>query len=102
MAGMSPIPMDEMPPVSKCDVTNCFYNRELQCHAPAINVGGDHPICDTFIPQGQHINRLATAAVGACHVNACEHNKDLTCHANGIVVAWHAEHADCGTFEAKG
>lgn len=41
-----------MPPVTRCDVENCFYTRGLlQCHASAINVGGDHPGCDTFIPQ---------------------------------------------------
>jgi len=90
--------MDGMPPVSRCDVDKCFYNRDQQCHAPAINVGGEHPNCDTFIPQGKHIARQEGSAVGACHVDECKYNADLTCHAAGIVVGYHAEHADCDTF----
>jgi hypothetical protein len=94
--------MDGMPPVTKCEVENCFYNRDLQCHAPAINVGGEHPNCDTFIPMGNHIGRQGTGTVGACHVSQCEYNADLTCVANGIVVTHHADHADCETYEPRG
>jgi len=94
--------MDGMPPVKKCEVDKCFYNREMQCHAPAINVGGtDHPSCDTFVNQLNHIGRMATAGVGACHTSTCKYNNDLTCSAAGILVGYHAEHADCSTFEAK-
>lgn len=89
------------PPVSKCEVEKCFYNKQLQCHAPAINVGGDHPNCDTFIPQQQHIGRSDTANVGACHVSQCKYNADLLCNANGITVAHHSDHADCDTFEPR-
>ncbi len=40
--------MDGLPPVSKCQVEQCFYNIDQLCHAPAINVGGEmHPACDT-------------------------------------------------------
>jgi hypothetical protein len=91
----------QMPPVSKCEVGECFYNRSMQCHAPAINVGGNHPMCDTFISEQNHINRQDTSAVGACHVNQCKYNADLTCSAAGIVVAHHTDHADCETFEQK-
>lgn len=93
--------INEMPPVSRCDVTNCFYNREKNCHAPAINVGGEHPMCDTFISKSEHITRPATSAVGACHVDQCRYNQNLTCHAAGIVVGYHADHADCDTFEQR-
>ena len=93
--------MQEMPPVSKCKVENCFYNRDLQCHAPAINVGGEHPSCDTFIPQPQHINRAESSQVGACHVSQCKFNADLLCQASGIVVGHHADHADCETFSPR-
>jgi hypothetical protein len=93
--------MDGFPPVSRCDVMNCFYNRDKNCHAPAINVGGEHPSCDTFIPKANHIGRQPTGMVGACHVGQCEYNRDLTCSAAGIVVGYHADHADCDTFEAK-
>ena len=93
--------MNGMPPVSKCKVKECFYNHEQQCHAPAINVGGDHPSCDTFIPTGTHIGRMEAGLVGACHVSQCKYNTDLTCNASGIVVAHHADHADCDTFDAR-
>lgn len=93
--------MNAMPPVSKCEVDKCFYNHDLQCHAPAINVGGDHPLCDTFIPQATHIGRQESSAVGACHVSHCRYNTELTCNAQGIVVANHADHADCDTFDPR-
>lgn len=89
----------QMPPVARCEVTQCFFNTEKQCHAPAINVGGSHPNCDTFIPQGNHINRLGNSLVGACHVTQCRYNAEMTCNADSIVVANHADHADCDTFE---
>lgn len=91
--------MEGFPPVSRCEVDKCFYNRERLCHAPAINVGGSHPNCDTFITKVDHINRQTTGMVGACHVSQCRFNADLTCNAAGIVVAYHTDHADCDTFE---
>ncbi|HEX2948009.1 MAG TPA: DUF1540 domain-containing protein [Armatimonadota bacterium] len=94
--------MAGMPPVSKCTVENCFYNQSQQCHAPAINVGGDHPVCDTFIPQPNHIGRKENSSVGACHVSVCKYNSDLTCNASGIFVDYHSDHADCETFEPRG
>ena len=91
--------MAGLPPVSKCEVDQCFYNRERACHAPAINVGdGTHPACDTFIATGEHMARNATGMVGACHVSACVYNEQLTCGARAIDVANHAGHADCATF----
>ena len=90
-----------MPPVVRCVAEQCFYNREQMCHAPAINVGGDHPQCDTFSQQKQHINRQETALVGACHVLLCQHNTDMVCQASSITVANHADHADCSTFQTK-
>ena len=93
--------MEQLPPVTECQVEKCFYNRDLMCHAPAINVGGEHPNCDTFIPKGNHIMRSDTAMVGACHVDDCKYNQELMCQAAGIVVALHNLHADCGTFEPR-
>lgn len=92
---------NDMPPVNQCKVESCFYNRELACHAPAINVGGEHPMCDTFLSTGKHIARDGNSAVGACHVDECNFNKNLTCHADGILVAFHNDHADCETFTPK-
>lgn len=94
--------MDGIPPVVKCTVDQCFYNRSQMCHAPAINVGdGAHPACDTFIAQANHINRGENGLVGACHVAQCRYNADLTCHADGIVVDLHDMHADCDTFTPR-
>jgi hypothetical protein len=87
-----------LPPVARCEVTDCFYNRDTNCHAPAINIGGEHPNCDTFIPTANHISRMEQGMVGACHVNQCKWNQDLTCHAANIVVAHHNLHADCETY----
>jgi hypothetical protein len=86
------------PPVSRCDVTGCFYNKTQMCHAPAINVGGSHPSCDTFVPDAARINRDAGSMVGACHVVDCKFNSERTCGASAIHVAPHADHADCATF----
>jgi hypothetical protein len=93
--------MNQMPQVAKCDVDNCFYNRDLQCHAPAINIGGEHPNCDTFISTNNHIGLADLSTVGACHVNQCRFNADLTCQASSVVVGHHADHADCCTFEQQ-
>lgn len=90
-----------MPPVTQCEVANCFYNRNMACHAPAINVGGDHPSCDTFITNNSHIPGDQHSMVGACHVAQCRFNQELTCHANGILVGLHESHADCKTFQQK-
>ncbi|WP_373046500.1 DUF1540 domain-containing protein [Vulgatibacter sp.] len=87
-----------MPKVSDCEATECFYNVDKDCHAPAINVGGNHPECDTYIANGAHVHGRTKALVGACHVGNCEHNKDLSCHAKSIHVRHHAGHADCTTY----
>jgi hypothetical protein len=91
----------EVPPVAKCDVAQCFYNCEQQCHAPAINVGGSHPNCDTFCAGQQHISRADNSMVGACHVSQCRHNEELTCHASAVCVGLHGDHADCVTFQER-
>ena len=91
--------MADMPPVSFCEVEQCFFNREQACHAPAINIGGSHPNCDTFITQSDHIHRDGNAGVGACHVAQCRWNNDMTCQASGIEVKMHSDHADCMTFD---
>ncbi len=93
--------MNGMPPVSRCAVTNCFYNTNNACHAPAINVGSDHPVCDTFIAEPMHIGRQDTGMVGACHMADCRFNADMTCTAKGIEVSGHADHADCVTFAQR-
>ncbi|MHB9003556.1 MAG: DUF1540 domain-containing protein, partial [Coriobacteriia bacterium] len=35
-------------PVVTCDVMECSYNKNECCCAPSIEVGDQHPACDTF------------------------------------------------------
>lgn len=91
-----------MPPVNNCDVTECFFNQNLQCHANAIQVGGDdHPQCDTFTLSQMHGMPASQAQVGACKVSECRFNRDLSCAAPGINVGHHQMHADCLTFTPR-
>ena len=92
-----------MPVISSCEVTTCFYNADQACHAPAINVGSDHPECDAFLADGtgRHIARKDQGMVGACHISDCRFNDDLTCAASSIVVLGHRGHADCGTYQHR-
>lgn len=102
---MSPTVRDEeyylmFPEVKNCAVKECFYNQNELCHAAAINVGSDHAMCDTFIERkGDHGIPAPTGHVGACHEDDCKFNADLSCHAGSINVDYHANHADCVTFE---
>jgi hypothetical protein len=93
--------MNGMPVISRCEESDCFYNQGDACHAPAINVGGPHPKCDTFAPSTTHIARQPIGLVGACHVAECRYNTDLMCGARAIVVGRHDDHPDCITFELK-
>ena len=91
--------MNSMPVVSSCDEAGCFYNQGTACHAPAINVGGPHPKCDTFAPSAAHIARAPLGMVGACHVAECRYNSQLMCGAKAIAVGRHDDHPDCITFD---
>lgn len=91
-----------MPRISKCDVTECSYNRKNECHAMAITVGGLHPICDTFY-KSNNKGGVADmiAGVGACKIETCKFNKSLECSAAGINIGHHSDHADCMTFSSR-
>lgn len=94
----------DMPKVISCQVTDCCYNRDRQCHALAIQVGDTdaHPLCDTFTKQtGQCGDVSAAAGVGACKVESCEYNENLECAAQGITVGYEQGEADCLTFEPR-
>lgn len=93
--------MAALPLISRCDVTNCFYNRSKACHAPAITVGSTHASCDAYVAGSNHIKRNDVGMVGACHVADCAFNTELTCSARAIDVAEHAGHADCATFKKR-
>ncbi|HOJ21491.1 MAG TPA: DUF1540 domain-containing protein [Armatimonadota bacterium] len=90
-----------MPPVKRCTVTECFYNQAGQCRACAINVGGSHPQCDTFMKSSTHAAPCDLGQVGACKVSQCKYNENLSCTAPGIEVSHHLTHADCLTFEPR-
>jgi hypothetical protein len=91
----------KLPVISSCDESDCYYNREKGCHAPAITVGDLHPRCDTFAKTVGHIARQQGGLVGACHVSDCRHNSQLICGAKAIRVGRHDDHPDCLTFESK-
>ena len=90
----------EMAKIIACDATECAYNRDSQCHAGGITVGGpaDH-MCDTFFPssmKGGIADMIGT--VGACKVACCQYNSNLECSAAGIRVGHEAADVDCLTF----
>ena len=94
----------EMPPVVSCEVTDCCYNVDRQCHALAIQVGNNpaRPICDTYSElSGQCGDQSAIAGVGACKASSCEYNENLECIAQSITVGYQGDEPDCLTFEAK-
>ena len=93
--------MNTAPDVKKCTVLDCFYNTSQICHASAIQVGSDHPMCDTFIVNHRHDQPADQAMVGACHQADCEYNMILSCNAPSIDVGWHEQHADCLTYEPR-
>jgi hypothetical protein len=87
--------------VEKCEVNQCAYNLDNQCHAIAITVGGDaaHPQCDTFcgsVEKGGEKSKVAR--VGACKVASCLFNKSLECNSADILVGYKGYEIDCLTF----
>ena len=91
-----------VPEVKVCHVNECFYYRDDECHAHAILVGSDTPICETYMRQSQHTDKQGSAEVGACHVSACMHNDSMFCHAcDDIVVDTLAGEAKCMTFRQR-
>ncbi|MHB9038372.1 MAG: DUF1540 domain-containing protein [Armatimonadota bacterium] len=91
-----------VPEVNKCSVNQCFYNLNNECCAHSILVGSDEPICETYVPSQQQINRHGQAEVGACHIGKCAHNNDMNCHAcSDIEVVLSNNQAWCNTFEPR-
>lgn len=94
--------MNNVPPVKKCDVTECCYNRSMQCHAAAIQVGDDKPLCDTFTRGNNECGVENTIAnVGACKVNQCAFNNKLECTAPGINVGHRGNSVECLTYKHR-
>lgn len=92
----------EMPKVIDCEATQCIYNKDKQCHTPAITVGDEEPCCDTFFTtKNKGGYQDIVGSVGACKVQDCEYNKSFECTASGIHVIMNIDHPDCGTYEPK-
>ena len=90
-----------MPGVKSCNVTDCAYLMNNQCHAMAITIGAHHPYCDTYFRNSSKGGADETGSVGACKVNNCMYNQKFECTAEGIDVRYHEDHADCSTFKSR-
>lgn len=91
---------NEMPSVSRCEVTLCAYNTEQGCRAQAITIGeGAFPSCDTFLGGVDGgLSSERTAGVGACKVSGCKFNEGLGCQAAAIAVTAAGAPPACTTF----
>ena len=89
------------PKILDCAMNDCAFNKNQECHAFAITVGGPHPMCETFFEAGQKGGVSYLGMVGACKMNNCMYNKSFECSAQGIHVGMHARHPDCMTFKKK-
>lgn len=83
--------------VMTCMAENCSWNTNEECCAPSIEVGSDHPRCDTFTTAPvDPKNRMAP--VQDCRITDCHFNSDMACGAAGITLDTHSDHADCLTY----
>ena len=84
--------------VLTCTVDDCTFNKSLECWAPRVQIGEEHPRCDTYTHQSDVFLADSAAVVGWCGVTDCGFNDAAHCGARGITVDRHSTHADCGTF----
>jgi hypothetical protein len=96
MADMDRILTGDKGPVLTCKVLDCSYNQFECCYAAQIEVGDDHPRCDTYTHEEAGA-KSDIAIVSQCHVQECYFNDSEICHAAGITVGVHRGHADCMT-----
>ncbi len=83
--------------VMTCLAESCSWNCDDQCCAPSIEVGAEHPRCDTYTTAPA--DPLDTMAmVQDCKVAGCHFNRNMACEASGITLNVHSGHADCLTF----
>jgi hypothetical protein len=83
--------------VMTCLAEDCSYNCRDECCAPKVEVGEDHPRCDTFTT-GEVSIGIGEPPVQDCMVTDCHYNESMACNAAGITMSTHSEHADCLTF----
>lgn len=86
--------------VMTCHANDCSYNCELECCAPDITVGDQHPMCDTYT-HSDVSETTHEASVSRCGVTQCYFNDSQMCDAQGITLMHHATHVDCSTFRNK-
>jgi hypothetical protein len=86
--------------VLTCGAETCSYNCRDVCCAPSIEVGAEHPACDTYTTGAVDILE-GEPAVRDCKVFDCNFNNSEMCSAAGITMISHAGHADCGTFRMQ-
>lgn len=94
----------EMTKIQKCEVSECAYNADNQCHTMAVTIGHDqeHPMCDTFCQsEGKGGQSDALAGVGACKVSSCTYNNSLECEAPSVRVGHQNNEIDCLTFKQR-
>lgn len=85
--------------ILSCAVVECSYNKNNECHTPAITVGdGKHASCDTYFRSESKGGIDTVGGVGACKVEDCRYNRSFECTAAGINVGHHVDHADCTTY----
>ena len=91
-----------MAKIKTCDMGDCYYNEKSHCHAQAINVGDDYPMCDTYMHSDTHGGDLKSdGKVGSCKVHDCMHNKHMCCDAREIVMHHQHYQVDCMTCKLK-
>lgn len=93
----------DMPRIQICDVTDCAYNNDKNCHAIAITVGNSQSArCDTFYRHNKGGIKELNGGVGACKMDLCRFNTDLECFADqGIKVSYESGNAACATFTPR-
>lgn len=84
--------------VLTCTAADCAYNKDIECYAPQIQVGDDHPRCDTYEKGSGREATSQEGFVAMCGVALCHFNASQKCQARGITVDMHSHHADCATF----
>ncbi len=83
--------------VMTCLAEDCSWNCRDECCAPSVEIGDDHPRCDTFTT-GAVMPKDDMAGVADCKVSDCSFNHGMACGAAGITLGTHSDHADCMTY----
>ena len=83
--------------VMTCLAEDCSFNCRDECCAPSIEVGDNHPRCDTFTT-GEVMVADTSASVQDCKVMDCHFNNRMECSAAGVTLSTHSGHADCLTY----